>query len=167
VLPPVRLFEDALRMNAVALSRHDVEVVREFEEAPPVQVERHKVFQILTNLICNAKYALDESGRPDKRLLLRIEPGGLGSRLIIRDNGVGIPAENLAHIFSHGFTTRKNGHGFGLHSGVLAAKEMGGSLTVHSDGPGQGATFTLELPRAKTPVKAPEAPGDTVVLQRA
>jgi signal transduction histidine kinase len=62
------------------------------------------------------------------------------------DNGVGILPENLTRIFNHGFTTRKDGHGFGLHSGALAAKEMGGSLNVHSDGPGQGAAFTLELP---------------------
>ncbi|HEY5594302.1 MAG TPA: ATP-binding protein, partial [Nitrospiria bacterium] len=59
---------------------------------------------------------------------------------------IGIPAENLTRIFSHGFTTRHDGHGFGLHSGALAAREMGGSLTVHSDGPGLGATFTMELP---------------------
>ena len=62
------------------------------------------------------------------------------------DNGIGIPPENLTRIFNHGFTTRKDGHGFGLHSGALAAKEMGGSLTVHSGGTGQGAAFTLELP---------------------
>jgi signal transduction histidine kinase len=59
---------------------------------------------------------------------------------------VGIPPENQTRIFSHGFTTRKGGHGFGLHSGALAAKELGGSLTVHSKGVGQGATFTLNLP---------------------
>jgi hypothetical protein len=71
------------------------------------------------------------------------------------DNGIGIPPENLTRIFNHGFTTRKGGHGFGLHSGALAAKEMGGSLTVQSDGPGQGAAFTLELPcpkRRSTPM---------------
>ena len=61
---------------------------------------------------------------------------------------MGIPQENLTRIFNHGFTTRKDGHGFGLHSGALAAKEMGGTLRVHSDGPGRGATFTLELPIA-------------------
>jgi len=64
----------------------------------------------------------------------------------VSDNGVGIERENLTQIFSHGFTTRENGHGFGLHSGALAAKELGGSLTVNSDGPGTGATFVLELP---------------------
>jgi signal transduction histidine kinase len=62
---------------------------------------------------------------------------------------VGILPENLTRIFNHGFTTRKDGHGFGLHSGALAAKELGGSLNVRSDGPGQGAAFTLELPCPK------------------
>jgi signal transduction histidine kinase len=64
------------------------------------------------------------------------------------DNGVGIPAENLTRIFAHGFTTRKGGHGFGLHSAALAAREMGGSLIAQSEGRGQGSTFTLELPIA-------------------
>jgi signal transduction histidine kinase len=67
-------------------------------------------------------------------------------KISVIDNGVGIPPENLTKIFNHGFTTRKDGHGFGLHSGALAATEMGGALVAHSDGPGQGASFTLELP---------------------
>jgi two-component system NtrC family sensor kinase len=67
--------------------------------------------------------------------------------VMLSDNGVGIPEANLTKIFNHGFTTRKKGgHGFGLHSGALAAKEMGGALKAYSDGPGKGATFTLELP---------------------
>jgi PAS domain S-box-containing protein len=155
-LAPVDLFEDALRMNAAALTRHDVEVVREFPAAPAVLVERHKVLQILINVIRNAKYALDDGGRADKRLALRIEPADARVRFAISDNGVGIPAENLTRIFSHGFTTRKDGHGFGLHSSGLAAREMGGSLTAHSDGPGRGATFILELPCA--PAERPPAP---------
>jgi signal transduction histidine kinase len=67
-------------------------------------------------------------------------------RITIADNGVGIAAEHLTRIFNHGFTTKKDGHGFGLHSGANAAKEMGGTLTAHSDGSGKGAEFTLELP---------------------
>ena len=67
-------------------------------------------------------------------------------QITVRDNGVGIPPDHLTKIFNHGFTTRKDGHGFGLHSGALAARELGGSLRVHSDGPGKGAAFTLELP---------------------
>ena len=140
------LVEDSLRMNDGALSRHRVEVVREFGPVPPMNVEKHKILQILVNLIRNAKYACDESGRADRRLTMRVADGDGRVRISVMDNGVGIPPENLTRIFSHGFTTRKDGHGFGLHSGALAAKEMGGSLTVHSAGHNQGATFTLELP---------------------
>jgi len=113
------------------------------------------VLQILINLIRNAKYALDEGGRTDKRLLVRLDHDAQVVRVIVSDNGIGIPTENLEKVFTHGFTTRKDGHGFGLHSSAIAAKEMGGRLTVHSDGPGRGATFTLELPRADA--AAPEA----------
>jgi len=67
-------------------------------------------------------------------------------KVSVIDNGIGIPAENLTRIFELGFTTRKQGHGFGLHNGALAATRMGGALSVHSDGPGKGATFVLELP---------------------
>jgi len=140
------LVEDALRMNAAALTRHEVEVVREFAEIAPITLDKHKVLQVLVNLIRNAKYACDESGRVDKRMTVRVANGGGQVRIAIIDNGVGIPPENLTRIFNHGFTTRKEGHGFGLHSGALAAKEMGGSLQVQSAGLGQGATFTLELP---------------------
>ena len=142
----VHLVEDSLRINEGALSRHEVEVVREFESVPTLNVEKHKILQILVNLLRNAKHACDESGRADKRLTVRVVNGDGRIKVSVIDNGVGIPTENLSRIFSHGFTTRDQGHGFGLHSGAVAAKEMGGSLTVHSDGPGQGTAFTLELP---------------------
>ena len=142
----VDLVEDCLRMNAGALTRHEVRLVREYEAEPVIQVDKHKVMQILVNLIRNAKYACDESNRVEKRVTMRIHADERIVSISVIDNGVGIPAENLTRIFSHGFTTRKEGHGFGLHSGALAALEIGGALLVHSDGPGHGATFTLELP---------------------
>lgn len=142
------LVEDALQMNVEALERHDVRIVRDFDpHVPEIAVEKHKVLQILVNLIRNAKYACDESGRKDKLLTLRVSNGDDRVRISVIDNGVGIPGEILPQIFTHGFTTRKGGHGFGLHSGALAATDMGGVLVAHSDGPGKGATFTLELPR--------------------
>jgi C4-dicarboxylate-specific signal transduction histidine kinase len=134
-------------MNAAALARHNVQVVREYPaEAIECQVERHKVLQILVNLIRNAQFACDDSGRRDKRLILKVLAGNGRAQIAVQDNGVGIPAENMTRIFNHGFTTREQGHGFGLHSGALAAKELGGSLAAHSDGPGTGATFVLDLP---------------------
>ncbi|MEO8425834.1 MAG: PAS domain-containing protein [Verrucomicrobiota bacterium] len=140
------LVEDSLRMNLDSLGRHGVEFIREFEDVPPMDVEKHRILQILVNMVRNAKHACADSGRADKRVTVRVASGDGRVRISVIDNGVGIPAENLTRIFSHGFTTRKDGHGFGLHSGALAAKEIGGSLTVYSDGPGLGAAFTLELP---------------------
>jgi PAS domain S-box-containing protein len=142
----VDLVEDAICMNNGAMSRHVVKVVRDFAEVPPILTEKHKVLQILVNLIRNAKYACDDSGRNDKQITMRVANGNNRIKVSVIDNGIGIPAENLTRIFSHGFTTRKEGHGFGLHSGALAAKEMGGTLAAFSEGPGHGATFTLELP---------------------
>jgi PAS domain S-box-containing protein len=143
----IDLVEDSLRMNAGALARHDVQVTREYPEyAPEINVEKHKVLQILVNLIRNAKYACDESGRSNKQMTIRVRNGGDRVQIDVVDNGVGIPAENMTRIFNHGFTTRQSGHGFGLHSGALAAREMGGTLAVFSEGAGHGARFTLDVP---------------------
>jgi signal transduction histidine kinase len=141
------LMEDALQMNAAALSRHGIMVSRNYEEVPLIAVDKHKILQIFVNLIRNAKYAIDAAARRDKRIEITIGMKD-NSRVVVsvKDNGIGIAPDNLTRIFSHGFTTKKDGHGFGLHSGALAAKEMGGSLAAHSEGPGTGALFTLELP---------------------
>ena len=149
----IELVEDALRMNAAALARHDVIVVREFIDKPEIVVDKHKVLQILINFIRNAKYAMDEALQNDRRLTLRVTCEDEMLVISVRDTGTGISAENLTRVFTHGFTTRREGHGFGLHSGALAAREMGGEISAQSDGVGQGATFTVKLPlnpRAKT-----------------
>jgi PAS domain S-box-containing protein len=149
-LPPAGLVEDALLMHAGAFARHGVAVQREFTPVPPVRVDKHKVLQILVNLFRNAKYAMDAARDSDKVLKVGIRANGGGRvKIVVEDNGIGIPRENLTRIFQHGFTTKSEGHGFGLHSGACAAKELGGSLVAESEGPGRGATFTLELPVAE------------------
>jgi signal transduction histidine kinase len=141
------LVEDALQINAAALTRHGVKVIRQFEAVPLLMLDKHKVLQILINFIRNAKYALDECTQNEKRLVITIAKTNKDCVMIrVEDNGIGIPPENLTRIFSHGFTTRPHGHGFGLHIGALNAREMGGSLTVASEGTGRGATFALILP---------------------
>jgi two-component system NtrC family sensor kinase len=145
-ISPGRLMEDALKFNTGALDRHGVTVKREYRPLPPMTVDKHKILQILLNLINNAKHACCEV-EGERVITLRIDnPKPEIVRFQVEDNGIGIPPENLTRIFQHGFTTRRTGHGFGLHSGALAARELGGSLYVHSDGPHTGATFTLELP---------------------
>jgi len=144
------LMEDALRMNAASMARHHITVVREFAELPLLRLDKHLVLQILVNLIGNAKYAMDSVPDRSHHIKLRTEIAVLAGaprlRIVVQDDGEGITPENLLRLFSHGYTTRKNGHGFGLHSCALAAKEMAGTITARSDGPGTGATFTLELP---------------------
>jgi PAS domain S-box-containing protein len=140
------LVEDSLRMNEGAITRHGITLVRDFQNVPLITVDKHKVLQILVNLIRNAKYACDESGNAEKRVTVRVRAADATLLITVTDSGVGIPPENLERIFRHGFTTRKDGHGFGLHSCALAAKDLGGSLQAESAGPGHGATFTLTLP---------------------
>jgi len=142
----VDLVEDSLRMNTGALTRHQNALERDFRDRPEIVVDRHKVLQILVNLIRNAKHACDESGRKDKKIILRIESAPDGVSIEVIDNGVGIAPDVMARLFTHGFTTRKSGHGFGLHSASLAATELGGRLVASSDGVGHGAAFRLTLP---------------------
>ena len=150
-LPAHRLVEDAIAMNIGAFERHGVDVERRFSAVPLIRVDRHKVLQILINLIRNAKYALDDVERTDKKLAISIcAPNERYVHIVVSDNGIGISPENLTRIFAHGFTTREGGHGFGLHSGAIAARSMGGAITVASAGIGKGATFTLELPIASS-----------------
>jgi C4-dicarboxylate-specific signal transduction histidine kinase len=92
---------------------------------------------------------MDAKNPPVKQLLIRVESAPPDRvKIIVRDNGIGIAPDHLVKIFTSGFTTKRDGHGFGLHSGANAAKEIGGSLTAQSDGVGLGASFILELPAA-------------------
>ena len=141
------LVEDAIKINADPLTQHHIKVRREIAQLPSILLDRHKVLQMLTNLISNANYALSKSEGDARILTIRVkEPKGEYIRIEVCDNGIGIPKENLTRIFEHGFTTKKKGHGFGLHSTALSANEMNGSLIAYSDGPGKGAVFTIELP---------------------
>ena len=149
MIAPQEILEDALLINATSLERHGIRVVRNYAvDAGKILVEKHKALQILVNLISNASHACREGRPPRMEINVQIARDKGRMLLSVLDNGIGIPPENLARIFSFGFTTRKDGHGFGLHGGALAATEMGGQLTVQSEGVGKGARFTLELPCA-------------------
>ena len=138
------LLEDALRMGESSFTKHGVEIRRELGTNIRVVTDRHKLLQILINLVSNARHALHDS--VNRLLVARIAATTETITISITDSGVGIPAANLDRIFIHGFTTKPGGHGFGLHSSANAASELGGTLGVTSEGPGHGATFTLTLP---------------------
>ena len=144
------LVDDAIRLNASSFDKYRIEIVRNFADLPNVRIDKQKLLQILMNLMTNAKDSLLESMSEVRRLTvdIRVEES-VDPPIVfveVQDTGVGIPKENIKRVFSHGFTTKRNGHGFGLHSSANAAKELGGMLSVHSDGPGCGALFTVELP---------------------
>ena len=148
---PEELLEDSLRMNTPVLEPLGVRIIKEYEALPALHLQRSRVVQILTHLISNAAAALSESGREEKQLRLKLELQGEQSlRIAVEDNGVGIAPEDLGKLFRPGFTTRSDGHGFGLHGSILTAKALGGSILARSEGLGRGAVFTLEVPLVKS-----------------
>ncbi len=141
------LLDDAIKMNSSTFERHMVRVEQEYADLPVLLLDKQRLLQILVNLVKNAKEAMAETASGDRRLTIETRfAGSVRFQIIVRDTGVGISSENLTRIFTYGFTTKKTGHGFGLHSCANAAKEMSGSLTADSDGTGTGAAFTLDLP---------------------
>ena len=140
------------------MARHNIELVKQFDDEIIVPIDQHQVLQILINLIRNAKHACQDSDQPNKRIVLAVELTEDEIKIVVMDNGIGIEPDDLQKLFSHGFTTKKNGHGFGLHSGANSAKQMGGDLQGYSDGIGTGASFVLTLPRSRPPVGLTPAP---------
>lgn len=150
------IVEDAIQINEESFRCYQIEIIREFTQLPAIYVDKHKVIQILINLFSNAKQAMDGVNRTERIIRVKISKKDEQIAFInISDNGIGIPKENLTQIFDHGFTTRKNGHGFGLHSAAITAQELGGDLLVSSEGVDKGAQFSLEIPMRfnKIPVK--------------
>ncbi|HWL86837.1 MAG TPA: ATP-binding protein [Polyangiaceae bacterium] len=144
---PAALVEDALMVARVEGDRVPIAVEKDYDDVPPVLAERHKVVQILVNLFTNARDAIQASGRRRGNVGIRVRgDGDAGIAIEVSDDGDGIPPENMRELFRYGFSTRKDGHGFGLHSCAFAAGEMNGTLTAHSDGRDAGARFTLRLP---------------------
>ena len=148
VSPINALLEDALAINSESIERYKILVEKRYEEMAPIRIDKVKTLQTLVNLIKNALESLVMSQTPIKRLIVQTTSleGDLISIAVI-DNGLGIKSEDLNKIFNYGFTTKKSGHGFGLHASALSAQEIGGSLKAFSPGPNQGATFILTLPK--------------------
>jgi signal transduction histidine kinase len=161
-LDPKELMESAIQINSAAYERERIQLQRDYKaNVPGVLVDRHKVLQILINLLSNARHALGKTAPKDRRVTLSIFLSG-PERVSLRviDNGIGIEPANFSQIFNQGFTTREDGHGFGLHSSANAAKEMKGSLQAQSEGRGRGAMFTLELPTANGSTSVADSQGE-------
>jgi len=139
------IIEDALTMQSGSIERHKIRLARDYAEIPEIFVQKTKLVHILVNLIKNATDAMCELPPENRILALSIKYDNAGISITMTDSGCGIPPENLTKIFSHGFTTKKDGHGFGLHSCANYMKEMGGEMRAESDGMGKGASFVLQF----------------------
>jgi NO-binding membrane sensor protein with MHYT domain/signal transduction histidine kinase len=141
------LIEHALVMHFSTSA--EVKVRRENGGVGKAMVDRHKLLQIMGNLLSNARHALRDRKQGPRELTVRLRPLPPGFYAIdVEDTGVGIGEEGMKRLFEFGFTTKKEGHGFGLHASAILAKEMGGELTARSDGANRGACFTVRLPIA-------------------
>lgn len=151
---PAVLVNEAIQLTADGLNRHCIRIERRFGTCPEFMLDQHRVLQILVNLITNAKQAIKAAGKSAGVItigLRQIVHGKVpGVEITVTDDGIGIAQEQTDHIFAAGYSTREAGQGLGLHSAANMARECDGQLSVASAGPGQGATFTLSLPAART-----------------
>jgi len=146
---PQDLIDEAVRLVSADLHRLGIRVERSVQPAAPVLLDRHRLLSVLVNLLANARDAIvaqREHGKAAGTIRIDARVEGQRLRVKIGDDGEGIPSEALTRIFGQGFSTRRQGRGFGLHSCALTAAEFGGTLAAHSAGPGRGAEFTLDLP---------------------
>ncbi len=154
---PAALVDDSINLNMISLERHQVEIIRDYADLPAAMLDRHKLMQVLVNLIANAKDAVKDCPNPIKRITLRVRGTATETRFEVEDTGSGVAPEHLPKIFTHGFTTKATGHGFGLHYSANAMKEMGGAIQLTSDGPGKGAKIVLTLPIVQQSATATDA----------
>ncbi len=159
-----KLLEEALALHHDAFTTRSIDLTCECQIEETILVDRHKVLQILINLLQNAVDAVEHCTPGKRQITVRAENVDETRVAIeVTDNGIGIVEQDRAKIFTIGFTTKPDGHGIGLHSSALAAKEIDGELQYHSAGRGRGATFRLVFPRqsAGQPAKQ-EATADSL-----
>ena len=115
------------------------------ENIPLVPLQRTKFYHILINIIKNAAEAMENTPIENRSIMISTKKLNDYAIVSISDNGCGMEKNILDNIFVHGFTTKKDGHGFGLHFCANAIKEMNGDLIVESQGTNKGSTFTIKL----------------------
>jgi C4-dicarboxylate-specific signal transduction histidine kinase len=140
------VLQDALTIYANSVERHSIKLTKELEYTSSVRVQKTKLVHVILNVLKNAKDSMVESGVEERNVHIRLKQEEDQVILEISDNGLGIKKQHLNKIFNHGFTTKKNGHGFGLHSSANYMTEMGGKIEVHNKKEGSGAIFVLKLP---------------------
>jgi len=139
------VLEDVLKVNSEFLDKSNIKVVKKYLDMPQAVIHKGKLFHILTNIIKNAREAMSETKQDSRRLVITLSEDDKGKYIRIADSGCGIPESIIERIFTYGFTTKKEGQGFGLYSCENYMAEMGGEIWAESEGPGMGAEFILHF----------------------
>lgn len=144
------LVEDAIKINMQGIQRHGIKIEKIFADIPLLYMDKHKAMQVIINLISNARNALvdvdNKSKDRESIMTITVKKENNMISIEVKDNGVGIEHDDIQHLFEYGFKKRRDGHGFGLHHSAIVANELGGSISVNSDGLGKGASFKLTIP---------------------
>jgi two-component system NtrC family sensor kinase len=143
------IVESAVEILAYQMRTSNIEVVTELDpNLPSTELDPHQMQQVFLNIINNARQAM-EGGPKKGRLRVSTESAEGRVRVLFKDNGPGIPAENMKKIFNPFFTTKEVGKGTGLGLSLCygIVSEHGGTITPHS-AEGEGATFVIDLPVA-------------------
>ena len=146
------LVEDALKISMEGVSDKEIELVKNYDTIPDLYIDKHKVLQIIINIISNARHAVVESKSSEKKITISMVKVNNDIHLVVKDTGVGIEESDVSKLFQYGFKKRKDGHGYGLHHSALVANELGGKIRVESEGLGKGASFSLVLPLIESEV---------------
>lgn len=138
------LIHSALKIAESSSYLKDLNVQVIVNEAYDIKVDKSKFIHIILNMIRNSKDALAGISPDSRRIVIEVGRSPQQNKYIkFTDNGEGIASENMGRIFSHGFTTKTTGHGFGLHHSAIALQEMNGRISVKSAGKNCGAEFTI------------------------
>lgn len=145
-----QIIHDTFTLYSTSIDRHGIALEEDFEEVSLVSAQKTKLIHVLVNLIKNAKEAMAENDVADRKLKLKLREDENRVILEFSDTGYGVSKENLGKLFNQGFTTKEQGHGFGLHSSANYMNEMEGTIKARSSGEGQGTTFILTFKKAET-----------------
>lgn len=143
------LLEEAIVIADLSTSQPEILLKRDYDTGDLVDLETHKLLQILINLLTNAKDSVVASANNNKQICLSFKCMDPEIEISVEDNGVGMESSDPDKIFSMGYSTKPDGHGYGLHTSANLTAEIGGTIKVYSEGNNKGARFTLRFNRCQ------------------
>ncbi len=143
------MMDDVLKMHSEIFRKYKINIIKKYSKTNPILIEKGKLIQVFVNLLKNAKESLEMKDEKNRIITINILEDKQHQTVEITDNGTGIPKENLTKIFSYGFSTKKDGKGFGLHTSALDMVELKGKILADSEGEGMGAKFTVIVTKKK------------------